>query len=119
MSAPSTRLTTRAANAGKHPGIPDQTKKKRSPAEMAAIRASEKEANDAKAAAALAAPVVMKGVEDSMASDDLDNEENAARPAPMDITRVNHPIRRTHTFANILLVEQDFEVEEVGEVQEG
>jgi hypothetical protein len=115
MSAPSMKLTTRASNAGKHPGIPDQTKKKRSPVEMAALRASEKAARDAKAAAALAAPVIMAGVEKCMASDDLDNEEDAAQPAPVNIARVHRPIRRTHTFTN--LNDLDFEVKTVPEGQ--
>ena len=115
MSAPSTKLTTRSSNAAKHPGIPDQTKKKRSPAQMAALRASEKAAKDAKAAAALAAPGLIAGVEDSMATDDKDDEMNAAQPAPVKIIRVNRPIiRRTHTFSNVLDLERNVE-----EVQEG
>ena len=113
MSAPSTKLTTRASNAGKHPGIPDQTKKKRSPTEMAAFRASEKAASDAKTAAALAASVIVKGVEDSMTADDIDSEESAAQPAPVNITRVHRPIRRTHTFANL----KDLDVENMQEGQ--
>jgi hypothetical protein len=93
MSAPPTKLTTRASNARKHPGLPDQTKKKRSPAQMAAMRASVKAATDAKAAAALAAPGIIAGIEDIMAVDDKDSEENAARPAPVKTIRINHPIR--------------------------
>ncbi len=87
------KLTTRASNARKHPGLPDQTKKKRSPVEMAALRALEKTARNAKAAAALAAPVVMAGVEKHMAADDIYNEENAIQPAPVNIARVHRPIR--------------------------
>ena len=101
MSAPSRKLTTRASNAKKHPGIPDQTKKKRSPVQMAALRASEKVTNDAKAAAALAAPAIIAGIEDSMATDDKDSEKNAAQPATAEITRHQRPIRRTHTFADL------------------
>ena len=93
MPNPSARLATRASNADKHPGVPDQTKKKRSPAQMAAIRASEKVVNDAKEAAALAAPLIIAGVEDSMAAADKDDNENAARPVPVKITRVTCPIR--------------------------
>jgi hypothetical protein len=68
---------------------------------MAALRALEKRARDAKAVAALAAPVVMAGIEKHMAADDLKNEENAAHPGPVNIPRVHRPIRRTHTFANL------------------
>jgi hypothetical protein len=102
MSVPSAKLSTRASNAGKHPGIPDQTKPKRSPAEMAASRASEKAARDAKAAAAQAASVIVAAVEDSMVIDDMDSEKIAAQPPPANITRANrHPIRRTHTYADL------------------
>ncbi|KAH9952291.1 hypothetical protein BJV74DRAFT_892157 [Russula compacta] len=116
MPVPSTKLATRASNANKHPGVPDQTKKKRSPVQMAALRASEKAAQDAKAATALAAPLIIAGVKDSMAEVDKDNEANATQPAPTKITRVNCPIRRTRTFANL---DQDFDVEEVQEESGG
>ena len=86
MSAPSTKLTTRASNAKKYPGIPDQTKKKRSPVQMAALRASKKVTKDAEAAVALAAPGIIAGIEDSMATDDKDDEENAA----------SLPLQRSH-----------------------
>jgi len=43
-------------------GVPDQNKKKRSPAEMTALRALEKVANDAKAVTDLAAPCIVAGV---------------------------------------------------------
>jgi hypothetical protein len=109
MPTTSTKISTRASNALKHPGIPDQTKKKRSPAEMATLRASEKAANDAKAAADLAAPSIIAHIEDNMAAADKDDEQNAAHPIPADIPRVLRPIRRTHTFANL---EQDDDVEE-------
>ena len=115
MSAPPKKLTTRASNAGKHPGIPDQTKKKRSPAQMAALRASEKAAKDAKAAAALAAPGIIAGIEDNMATDDRDSEQNSARPASVMTTRIDRPIRRTHTFANL----RDLGRLDVEEVQAG
>jgi hypothetical protein len=78
MPTPSTKLTTRASNANKHPGVPDQAKKKCSLAQMAAIRASEKAAKKAKEAAALAAPLIIAGVEDSMEAADKDNKEGAA-----------------------------------------
>ena len=92
MPSPSTKLTTRASNANKHPGVPNQIKKRQSQAEMAAFQASEKAAKDAKAAAALIAPLIIAGIEDSMAVVDRDNEENAAWPAPTNIMCVNHPI---------------------------
>jgi citrate lyase beta subunit len=111
-------MSTRASNVLKHPGIPDQTKKKRSPAEMAALRASEKAANDAKVAADLAAPLVIAGIEDSTAAADKDDEQNAAHPVPASasasIPRVYRPIRRTHTFANL---ERDDDIEMAHEGQ--
>jgi hypothetical protein len=116
MSALSTKMSTRSSNAAKHPGIPDQKKKKRSPAEMAALRAKEQTAQDAKAAAELAAPLIIAGVEDSMAAADKDDEENAAWPVPMNITRVPRPIRRTHTFADL---RQDDASDRVEGVHEG
>ncbi|KAH9965582.1 hypothetical protein BJV74DRAFT_890220 [Russula compacta] len=106
MPVPSTKLATRASNANKHPGVPDQTKKKRSPVQMAALRASEKAAQDAKAATALAAPLIIAGVEDSMAEVDKDNEANATQPAPTKITHVNRPIVglvRLQTWIKILM----------------
>ena len=113
MSVPSTKLSTRASNAGKHPGIPDQTKKKRSPAEMAAFRASEKAASDTKAAAAETASTIVASVEDSMVTDDINSEKNAAQPASMNITCINQPICRTHTFANLQVLQvEDSEVQE-------
>jgi hypothetical protein len=115
MAGHFTKLTTRASNARKHPGIPDQAKKKRSPAQMAALRASEKAANDAKAAAALAASVTIAGIEDSMVIDDKNDDDNAARPIPAGIPRVHQPIRRTHSSANLV---RDLELEEV-EMPEG
>lgn len=101
MSAPSTKIGTRASNAAKHPGLPDQGKIKRSPAEMAALRASKKAAEDAKAAADLAAPLVIARVEDSMAAVDMDNELNAARPAPANIQRVHHPLHKGGRASNV------------------
>jgi hypothetical protein len=74
MPTLSTKLTTRVSNANKHPGVPDQMKKKHSPAQMAAIRASEKAAKEAKAAAVLAAPLIIAGVEDSMDAADKDKD---------------------------------------------
>lgn len=115
MPASSTRLATRSSNAEKHPGVPDQTRKKRSPAQMAALQVSEKAAQDAKAAAALAAPLIIAGVEDSMAAVDKVNEESAARPAPVKITHIGRPLRRTHTFANL---DRYFDVESE-EMEEG
>lgn len=73
------------------------------------MRASAKAATDAKAAAALAAPGIIAGIEDIMAVDDKDSEENAAQPAPVKTIRINRPIRRTHTFSNL----KDLNVEEV------
>jgi hypothetical protein len=58
MPAASTKMSTRASNALKHPGVPDQTKKKRSPAEIATLRV----ANDAKAAMDLASPFIVADV---------------------------------------------------------
>ena len=96
----------------KHPGIPDQMKKRRSLAQMAALRASEKVANDAKAAADLAAPSIIASIEDRMAAADEDDEQNATHPVPACIPRVLRPIRRTHTFANL---ERDDDIEEAHE----
>ncbi|KAI0246258.1 hypothetical protein BJV78DRAFT_1158041 [Lactifluus subvellereus] len=58
------RPNTRATNADKHPGIPDQKKKRWSPAEVAAIRANERALPDAKEAEELAAPLIIAGIED-------------------------------------------------------
>lgn len=107
-------MSTRASNALKHPGIPDQTKKKRSPAEMATLRAAEKVDNDAKAAADLAAPFIIAGIEDSTAATDKDDDQNAAHPVPENIPRVLRPIRRAYTFADL---ERDDDVEEAHEGQ--
>ena len=98
----------------KHPGIPDQTKKKRSLAEMAAIRASEKAANDAKVAMDLTAPFIIADIEDSTAAADKDDKENAAHPVPENIPCVFHPTCRISTFTNL---EQDDDVEEAHEGQ--
>lgn len=114
MPATSTKMSTRASNSLKHPGIPDQTKKKRSPAEMAALRASEKANNDAKAAADLAAPSIIAGVEDRTVAADKNDEQNAAHPVPAHIPRALRPLRRTHTFANL---ERDDDIEEAPEGQ--
>ena len=81
---------------------------------MAVFWASEKAAKDAKAAAALIAPLIITGIKDSMAVVDRDNEENAAWPAPTNITHVNHPICQMHAFANL---EQEFDADEVQDGQ--
>jgi hypothetical protein len=60
---------------------------------MATIRASEKVVNNAKEAVALATPLIIAGVEDSMAAADKDNNENAARPVSVKITWVTRFIR--------------------------
>lgn len=65
---------------------------------------------DTEAAVALAAPGIIAGIEDSMATDDKDNEENAAQPATAKITRCHRPIRQTHTFANLANLGQRVEV---------
>jgi hypothetical protein len=101
MSAPLTRMSTRPSNAAKHPGIPDQKKKKRSPAEMAALRATEKATQDTRDTAQLAASSVITSVEDSMTAADEAYEQNAARPVPVKITRVVRPLRRTHGFSHV------------------
>jgi len=107
------KMSTRPTNALKHPGAPDQTKKKRSPAQMAALRASEKAAKDAKAAAILAAPSIIAGIEDRMAATEEDNEQNATHPVPADIPRVFRPTRRIHTFASL---ERDDEAHHEGQL---
>jgi hypothetical protein len=112
MSTLFTKMSTRPSNAAKHPGIPDQKKKKRSPVEMASLRAAEKSAQDAKAIVDLAAPLIIASIEDRMAVADKDDEENAARPVPREIDRVPRLIRRTHTFAD--LQAQADQVEEAG-----
>jgi hypothetical protein len=86
-------MSTRPSNATKHPGIPDQKKKKWSPAEMAALRAAEKSAQEQNDTAKLAARMTIAGVEDSMAITDQDDEENATRPVPVDIPRAPRSIQ--------------------------
>ena len=81
---------------------------------MAMFWASEKAAKDAKAAAALIAPLIITGIEDSMAVVDRDNEENAAWPAPTNIMHVNCPIHQIHAFGNL---EQEFDVDGVQDGQ--
>ena len=98
---PAAKITTRASNANKQPGVVDQKKKRKSPAEMATQRALDKSVQDAKAAAKLAAPLKVAGVEDSMAAADEIHGQNAARPIPVDITRAARPLRRTCAFANL------------------
>jgi hypothetical protein len=100
-------MTTRPFNVAKHSGIPNPKKKKRSPAEMAALRAAEESAKDETAAAELASHLIIAGIEDSMAAADRDDEENAARPVPVDIVRA--PCR-THTFASLEKKSQDEKV---------
>jgi len=102
-------MSTRASNALKHPGVPDQTKKKRSPAQMATLRASAKAASDAKAAADLVAPWIIAGIEDGMAAADEEDEQTAAHPVPADIPRALRPTRRAQAFSNL---ERDDEVHE-------
>lgn len=96
MSASSARIGTRLSNADKHPGLPDQKKKKRSPTEMAAQRALDRETEVSQAAAKLASTYVIAGVEDSMVEYDMIQESNAARPIPVKTTRVHRPIHRSH-----------------------
>ena len=98
------KLSTRASNAEKHPGAIVRPRKRRSPTEMAAIRTAEKLAKESQAAAALAAPVIIANLEDQMAATDKDDEKNAARPVPANITR---GLRRTRTFANLDRSEYD------------
>lgn len=95
---------TRASNAEKHPGAIIKPKKRRSPTEMAIIRAAEKLAKDAQEATALAAPVIIASLEDQMAAADEYDEKNAARPVPTNNTRAP---RRTRTFASLDCSEYD------------
>jgi hypothetical protein len=70
---------------------------------MAAVRASEKAAQDLIAAANIAAPLIVAGVEDDMAEADMYDEQNDIQPVPAKITRVFRPHPGTdtsYTFAD-------------------
>jgi hypothetical protein len=66
---------------------------------------------DTKAATALAAPVIVAGIEDSIVVYDKDSEENATHPASVKIICINCPICQTHTFLNL----KDLNVKELQE----
>jgi hypothetical protein len=103
-------MGTRASNAEKHPGIPDQRSKRRSPAEMATYRSEEKALKDRKEAAELAASSVIASVEDQMDEADKIQDQNAAWPIPVDIPRAARPISQTN-FPNL---EDDDGEEQIG-----
>jgi hypothetical protein len=101
MPAPPGKIGTRASNANKHPGIPDQRSNRRSVAEMATIRAAEKAHKNRKDTSERVAPLVIAGIEDLMANADRDDDENAARPIPANIPRVFRPGRRTYAVDSL------------------
>ena len=76
----------------KHPGTPNQRKKKRSPAEMATLRVAEKAAQDARVTAKLAVSLVITGVKDSMVAADEAHKQDAMQPVPMKITQIVCPL---------------------------
>jgi hypothetical protein len=101
MSVPPAKIGTRASNAEKHPGVPDQKSKRRSPTELAISRAAEKVLKEQRNAAELAAPSIVAAVEDQMAEDDRIDDQNAARPLPVDIPRVHRPTSEKRQFNDL------------------
>lgn len=117
-SVPTARIGTRTSNAEKHPGIPDQKSKRRSPAEMATVRAAEKAIKDKKVTAEFNAPFVVARLEDSMADADRVEDANAARPIPVEIARAIRPLRRSHAIDRAALVRHE-EIEDEERVDGG
>ncbi|KAH9986517.1 hypothetical protein BJV77DRAFT_1080564 [Russula vinacea] len=105
------RIGTRASNSEKHPGLPDQKSKRRSVAEMATVRAAEKDLKDKKDAAELTAASDVAGVEDMMAEIDRNDDENAARPISLaaNIARAARPLHRSYAFTTLKEDDKDSE----------
>ena len=105
------RIGTRASNSEKHPGLPDQKSKRRSVAEMATVRAAEKDLKDKKDAAELTAASDVASVEDMMAEIDRNDDENAARPISLaaNIARAARPLHRSYAFTTLKEDDKDSE----------